>query len=46
MDAYDNIFVVNLPIRKDRLAFMKYKLGKEQIENYTIVPAVNGYSDE
>ena len=46
MNIYDKVFLVNLKVRHDRLAFMKYKLRKSGIENYSVVSAVNGYSDE
>jgi glycosyltransferase involved in cell wall biosynthesis len=45
MDIFDKIFVINLCRRKDRRTFMKYKLEKESIYNYDIIPAIDGYTE-
>ena len=46
MNQYDKIFLVNLKTRNDRLTFMKYKLKNANINNFELVEAVNGYSDD
>lgn len=46
MELFDKIFLINLPRRKDRLEFMKYKLDKENIHNYELISATDGYNED
>ena len=46
MDIFDKIFVINLRRRTDRRTFMEYKLEKENIYNYEIIDAVDGYEGD
>lgn len=42
----NNIFVINLKRREDRLLFLKFKLEKINLNNYEIVEAVDGVDTE
>jgi hypothetical protein len=44
-EIFDKIFVINLPVRNDKMDLMKYKLGKLNIK-YEKFVAIDGNSDD